>query len=86
MPELSRFYGIVVRMHFREHGPPHFHAHYGGLQALIRIDDCTVLDGRLPARALGLVREWTMLHREELRMAWERAMRHENPGRIEPLE
>ena len=50
------------------------------------IDDCTVLDGSLPARALGLVRGWAMLHRGELRMAWERAMRHENPGRIEPLQ
>ena len=73
-------------MHFREHDPPHFHAHYGDSQALIGIDDLTVLKGRLPRRALGLVREWAVLHRPELRMAWERARRHEHPGRIEPLE
>lgn len=86
MPELSRFYGIVIRMHFREHGPPHFHADYGGVQALIEIGNLTVLSGKLPSRALGLVREWAALHQEELRLAWERAMRHESPGKIEPLE
>ena len=47
MPELSRFYGIVIRMHFREHGPPHFHADYGGVQALIGIGDLRVLNGKL---------------------------------------
>ena len=86
MPELSRFYGIVIRMHFREHGPPHFHAEYGGVQALITIDDLAVLKGKLPHRALGLVREWAFLHEGELRLAWERTRRQEDPGKIAPLE
>ena len=86
MPELSRFYGIVIRMHFRENGPPHFHAEYGDDQALIGIDGLPVLNGRLPRRALSLVREWAALHDDELRMAWDRASRLEAPGKIAPLE
>ena len=86
MPELSRFYGIVIRMHYREHGPPHFHAEYGGVQASIVIDGLAILNGRLPPRALGLVREWASRHQEALRRAWERSRRHDNPGKIAPLE
>lgn len=86
MPEVSRFYGIVIRMFFREHGPPHFHADYSGQQAVVGIEDLAVLRGRLPPRALGIVREWASLHQAELKAAWERARRLEAPGKIEPLE
>lgn len=86
MPEVSRFYGIVIRMFFREHGPPHFHAEYSGQQAVVRIEDLTVLRGRLPPRALGIVKEWAFLHQAELRTAWDRARRQEAPGKIAPLE
>ena len=85
MPELSRFYGITIRMYFREHDPPHFHAEYGGSQVLVRIGDLAMLGGRLPPRARGLVVEWASLHHDELRKAWERARRHEDPGTIAPL-
>ncbi len=86
MPELCRFYGIVIRMYFADHAPPHFHAQYGGDEVVVGIDTLAVLQGRLPPRALGLVTEWASLHSLDLRLAWERAMRHENPGRIAPLE
>ena len=86
MPEISRFYGIVIRMFWREHGPPHFHAAYGNARALIGIDDLAVLKGHLPTRARGLVVEWASLHQAELRNAWERAKRSEAPGKIAPLE
>ena len=86
MSEISRFYGITIRMYFREHGPPHFHAYYGGAQALVRMEDLVVMRGRLPPRARSLVVEWASRHQEELEEAWERARRHENPGRIAPLE
>lgn len=86
MPEISRFYGIVIRMFWREHGPPHFHAAYGDARALIGIDDLAVLKGHLPDRARGLVVEWASLHQAELRNAWERARRAEAPGKIAPLE
>ena len=85
-PCLSRFYGVVVRMYFREHGPPHFHADYAGQEAVIGIDDLAVLRGRLPPRALGFVIEWTALHQTDLRAAWERTLRREDPGKIAPLE
>lgn len=86
MPEISRFYGIVIRMFWREHGPPHFHAAYGDARALIGIDDLAVLKGHLPARARRLVMEWASLHQAELRNTWERARRSEAPGKIAPLE
>lgn len=66
MPEICRFYGIVIKMFFADHPPPHFHAEYGEYEALITIDDGEVFAGGLPARALNMVKEWVELHREEL--------------------
>ncbi len=57
MPEVSRFYGIIVKMYFNDHAPPHFHAFYGENEALISITTLAVLAGRLPPRAMGLVTE-----------------------------
>lgn len=85
MPELSRFYGIIIQMYFDDHAPPHFHARYAGSQAVITIDPPTLLLGSIPTRAQGMVIEWAQLHREELRRAWERAQRREPPGKIAPL-
>lgn len=85
MPEISRFYGIVIRMYFDEHPPPHFHAYYGGEQALIDFLQMSVYAGRLPPRALGLVMEWAALHQQELRQLWETAQRQEPLGKVAPL-
>ena len=85
MPELSRFYGIVIRMHFRDHAPPHFHATYQDDEATVEIGSLAVTRGQLSARALGLVVECAALHQEELYAAWERRTRQEMPGKIEPL-
>lgn len=85
MPEISRFYGVVIRMYHRDHAPPHLHAEYGGAEALVALDTLAVLEGALPPRALGLVVEWAALHRDELRATWERARRLEPLGRIAPL-
>ena len=49
MPEVSRFYGIVIRMYFADHWPPHFHAEYGEHEAVIGIEDLRVIAGNLPA-------------------------------------
>lgn len=57
MPEISRFYGIVVQMYFGDHPPPHFHARYSGQNGKIDIESLAVIEGNLPARALGLVIE-----------------------------
>lgn len=86
MPKVSEFFGIAIYLYYREHPPPHFHAVYGGAEALISIDDLSVLEGDLKARALGLVIEWARLHQDELRDAWDRARAHQPPGNIEPLE
>ena len=86
MPELCRFYGIIIRMYSREHAPPHFHAVYGGDEALVDIDNPTIVRGRLPPRATAMVLEWASLHHDELLEAWGRAINMEPPGKIEPLE
>jgi len=85
MPEVSRFYGIVVRMYFSDHFPPHFHAEYAEHEALIAIEDARVIAGDLPARALALVREWALLHQAEIGAVWGRAQRLEPLTKIEPL-
>ena len=85
MPEISRFFGIVVAMFYSDHPPPHFHAHYGEDEVTVRIDDGGV-DGYFPRRALGLLLEWYALHRDELRDNWERAQTRRPLQRIEPLE
>ena len=86
MPEISRFYGIVIGMFYDEHRPPHFHVRYGEHQAVIRIRDLVLTEGRLPPRALGLVVEWAARHRAELLLNWE-AIEHRQPLRkIEPLD
>ena len=85
MPELSRFYGIIIRMYFDDHAPPHFHAAYGGEEAVVGIEALAVLHGHLPPRARGLVVEWASLHQAELREAWDQAKRLERPGKIAPL-
>jgi len=72
-------------MYFGDHPPPHFHARYSGHNAKIDIDALAVIEGRLPARALGLVIEWTSLHQDELRDAFEKVAKMQPPGKIEPL-
>ena len=86
MPEISRFYGLVVRMYYEEHAPPHFHVYYQDSAATVLIDTMAVLRGDLPRRALSLVREWALAHREELRQNWNLAERGESLIPIPPLE
>lgn len=85
MPEIARFYGIVIRMYTGDHSPPHFHAQYGEYEALLAVDDLEIIRGELPARARRLVMEWASEHHDELRQAWNRVEHEEPPGRIEPL-
>jgi hypothetical protein len=85
MPELSRFFGIVVRMFRADHPPPHFHASYGSDEALFDIETLAIIAGRLPPRATGLVVEWATLHQNELRDAWRKAEALEPLPKIAPL-
>lgn len=85
MPELCRFYGIIIRLYFDDHAPPHFHASYGGDEAIVEIDTLAVIHGDLPSRARSLVREWALLHQGELQEAWKKAKQLQPPGKIDPL-
>lgn len=86
MPEISRFFGIVIRMYFLDHEPPHFHAKYGAFEVQVRIQPVGLLAGTFPARALALVVEWATLHQAELLENWRRLHTDEPPLRIDPLE
>ena len=72
MPEISRFYGIIVKMYFlsNEHNPPHIHAIYNKNIAVINIITLEVIEGWIPTRALRLVREWIYLHKDEIKEIW----------------
>lgn len=85
MPEISRFYGIIVRMYFNDHNPPHFHVVYGEHQAQIDIQTLSIFGGHLPPRALGMVIEWATQHRDELSADWDRARSHQPLQQIDPL-
>jgi hypothetical protein len=86
LPRIAEFYGIVIYMYYRDHGVPHFHAIYAGQEAVISIQGLRLLEGRLPQRALALVRMWGRLHREELERDWELARASRPLRRIAPLE
>ena len=86
MPTLCFFYGILVRMYWRDHNPPHFHALYGSHEILIDISTLETLEGGFPRRALALVLEWAALHRKELMEAWQQCSRNQTPQPIAPLE
>ena len=85
MPEVSRFYGIVITMYYDEHNPPHFHARYGGDRAVFDIATLQLLEGTLPPRARGLVVEWAAQHGAELLSNWLAARQDEPLSRIDPL-
>jgi hypothetical protein len=82
----SVFYGIVITMNYREHGPPHLHARYGEHRSVFGIDPVRVMRGRLPRRAENIVSEWTSLHRDELIDNWARARADRSLVRIAPLD
>lgn len=83
MPEISRFYGIVIKMYFlgNEHNPPHIHAIYNKEIALIDIQTLNVIEGNLPQRVLKLVKEWIKIHKQEIKKMWI----SQNLKKIEPL-
>jgi hypothetical protein len=86
MPEISRFYGLVISMFHNDHNPPHFHVRYGGNKAKVSISTLEILAGKLPRRAQALVLEWASTHRSELLENWERAMNDLPLKDIDPLE
>jgi hypothetical protein len=86
MPEISRFYGIIIALYAREHGVPHFHAKYAGQTGVFSIADLRLLDGQLPRRVTAMVLEWASDHRDELMADWNLALSGKRPKPIPPLE
>ena len=89
MPTISMFFGILILMFFRDtsrHHLPHIHARYQGAEAVVSIEDGTVLDGSLPPKQLKLVLAWIEIHKEELFVNWDLAVNGEAPFRIAPLQ
>ncbi len=85
MPEISRFLGIIIRMFYNEHNPPHFHAKYEGHIAVFNIRTRRLMAGSLPPNAVRLVREWVKLHEKELMDDWNRAQTDKELKPIQPL-
>ena len=86
MPEISRFFGIIIRMYYDEHNPPHFHAEYQGNKAVFDLDG-NMTKGDLRSRtARKLVREWVDLHVDEIAENWELAMSDRKLKKIDPLD
>lgn len=86
MPEISRFFGIVIAMFYKDHPPPHFHAKYSGQWAAFSIDDLKMIEGELPRRAISLILEWAFQHRTELMNNWKRIQDQKPLEQIPPLE
>lgn len=82
MPEISRFYGIVIYMFFNDHNPPHFKVKYGEFEANILIQNGTILNGDLPVSKLKLVSAWAEIHKSELQKMWDSKEFH----KIKPLQ
>ena len=86
MPTLSMFYGILIKMFFDDHQPPHFHAEYGEYELVVTINPIKIIKGNAPNRVKSMVLEWTALHQEELLQDWELCKTMKNPLPIAPLE
>jgi hypothetical protein len=85
LPVISRFFGIVVYMHWREHAPPHFHAKYQDREISVEIET-GIVTGQMGAKAISLIQEWRNAHREGLLANWRLAEQRRSLDRIPPLE
>jgi len=82
MPEITRFYGIIIKLFFSDHPPPHFHVVYGEYNALFDIGTLEIIEGDLPNRAQKMVVEWATRYQAELMAMWTKQQSHKLP----PLE
>jgi len=88
VPELSRFYGIIIRMYLEvgaRHHMPHFHAYYRESTAIFSINPIELMEGTMPRRQLRLIEAWAELHHDELQTDWERLQAGQSAFPIEPL-
>jgi len=80
MPVIARFYGILIKMYFREHGVPHFHALYGEYNGVYELESLEILEGDLPNRAHKMVQEWAGLYKDDLLEMWQTQKFKKLPG------
>lgn len=80
MPVIARFYGILIKMYFKEHGVPHFHALYGEHNGVFEIDSLEMIEGDLPSRAQKLIKEWAVMYKGDLLKMWEKQTFKKLPG------
>ena len=85
MPEICRLYGIIITMYFPDHNPPHFHVRYNEYRAIIDIATGKMI-GSMTEKALKLIHEWWMLHKEELWENWRNLQKGEPLNEIKSLE
>ncbi len=89
MPEISRFFGIIIVMYWSDigqHKKPHFHAKYNEYSCVFSLPELKILKGNLPSKAMDLVNEWASQHMDELMDNWEKVKNHVKPNQIAPLE
>ena len=85
MPQISCFLGITIRIFYRGHNPPHFHAFYGEYEGLIDINKMELIGGKLPPRVFGMVIEWATIYQSDLQENWSRAINYQSTNKIRPL-
>lgn len=82
MPIISYFFGIVIKMYFDDHNPPHFHAEYQGREGLFYVNDGRCFEGNLPDKAVKIISEWAISRKSELMHDWELAQAHQPMEKI----
>jgi len=84
MPTISMFYGIIIRMYYDDHNPPHFHAYYNDYEALFTFDG-KMIKGNLPRNQLKLIQAWSIIHKKELEANWLLSKECDKLFNIQPL-
>jgi len=85
MPEISRFLGIVIKMYFDDHDPPHIHAYYQNFKATFNIRTGQMIDGKFPPKQAAYVTAWTLIHEKELMANWKSLISGKNATKVDPL-
>lgn len=85
MPILSMFYGIIIRMYYEDHQPPHFHAYYGDYEAVFDFSG-ELIQGEMPKKQQKLIDAWCVIHSDELIANWKLSQENESVFKIEPLK
>ena len=80
MPVIARFYGILIKMYFREHGIPHFHALYGEYNGVFELATLEMIEGDLPQRAVKMIKEWGTMYQKDLLEMWTTQKFKQLPG------